>query len=155
MHEELLLSGDGLPIHLAAGATFLRSLWHQVSMMVKPVVEPQGKASQLGGQGSASWNRLWNQLGSGHTKEVTQVIPLSSYNGKLCVPGCVTEHRHDLIKHLSIYQVAIGEHHLIYLACCALPDHRKRVAKEEEELQKNLLSHITTELHHPTEHCNA
>lgn len=29
---------------------------------------------------------LWNQLGSGHAKEVTQVIPLSSYNRKLCVP---------------------------------------------------------------------
>lgn len=29
--------------------------------------------------------------------------------------------------------------------------HRERVAKEEEELQKNLLSHITIELHHPTE----
>lgn len=82
MHEELLLSVDGLPIHLAAGA----SLWHQVSMMVKLVVELQGETSQLGRQGSASWNRLWKQLGSGHTKEVTQVIPPFSHNWKLCVP---------------------------------------------------------------------
>lgn len=124
-------------------------------MMVKLVVEPQGETSQLGRQGSASWNRLWNQLGSGHAKKVTQAIPLFSYNWKLCVPGCVTEHRHDLIKHLGIYQVAVGKHHLVDLARCALPDHRERVAEEEEQLKKNLLSHITIELHHPTEHCDA
>jgi hypothetical protein len=29
---------------------------------------------------------LWNQLGSGHAKKVTQAIPLFSYNWKLCVP---------------------------------------------------------------------
>lgn len=29
---------------------------------------------------------LCSQLGSGHAKEVTQVIPLPSYNWKLCVP---------------------------------------------------------------------
>lgn len=40
---KLLLSVDGLPVQLAA-------VWHQVSMMVKLVVEPRGRASQLGRQ---------------------------------------------------------------------------------------------------------
>lgn len=42
--------------------------------------------------------------------------------GRPYSPGCVTEHRHDLIKHLGIYQVAVGKHHLVDLARCALPD---------------------------------
>lgn len=50
MHEELLLSVDGLPVQLAACATFLRGVRHRVSVMVKLVVEPRGRASQLGRQ---------------------------------------------------------------------------------------------------------
>lgn len=44
MHEGSQLSVDDLPIHLAAGATFLRYVAPD-SMMVKLVVEPQGRAS--------------------------------------------------------------------------------------------------------------